>query len=199
MYTLHRDNLKSNKGHRDILQYCVFFMVFAMLSLLCSAACYSAYAARKWLKSLKCITNFDDDWFWDKLAQILCSNLWSEGLKSAFSDDDNGWRRKRFPWIQDQPRYQWPEYAQHFIKQRNTVVSFSNSRGANNNCLFFSFSSLFAEPPTAKETFLDFRLFDFCDFWFNVVYNSILFSSSLVLCTKQPRFTRFLLLLFFVH
>jgi hypothetical protein len=39
MYTLHRDNLKSNKGHRDILQYCVFFMVFAMLSLLCSAAC----------------------------------------------------------------------------------------------------------------------------------------------------------------
>ena len=126
MYTLHGDNLKSNKGHRDILQYCVFFMVFAMLSLLCSAGCYSAYAARKWLKSLKCITNFDDDWFWDKLAQILCSNLWSEGLKSAFSDDDNGWRRKRFPWIQDQPRYQWPEYAQHFIKQCNTVVSFSN-------------------------------------------------------------------------
>ena len=34
MYTLHRDDLKSNKGHRDILQYCVFFMVFAML---CSA------------------------------------------------------------------------------------------------------------------------------------------------------------------
>ena len=122
MYTQHGDNLKSNKGHRDILQYCVFFMVFAMLSLLCSAASYSAYAARKWLKSLKCITNFDDDWFWDKLAQILCSNLWSEGLKSAFSDDDNGWRRKRFPWIQDQPRYQWPEYAQRFIILTQTPI-----------------------------------------------------------------------------
>ena len=37
MYTQHRDNLKTNKGHRDILQYCVFFMVFAMLSLPCTA------------------------------------------------------------------------------------------------------------------------------------------------------------------
>ena len=127
-------NLKSNKGHRDILQYCVFFMVFAMLSLLCSAASYSAYAARKWLKSLKCITNFDDDWFWDKLAQILCSNLWSEGLKSAFSDDDNGWRRKRFPWIQDQPRYQWPEYAQRFIVWHKHQLLISNYSRLRNKC-----------------------------------------------------------------
>ena len=32
--------------------------------------------------------------------------------------------------------------------------------------------------------FLDFRSFDFCNFWFNAVYNSILFSSPLVLLSN---------------
>ena len=34
------------------------------------------------------------------------------------------------------------------------------------------------------QAFLDFRSFDFRDFWFNAVYNSILFSSPLVLLSN---------------
>ena len=43
------------------------------------------------------------------------------------------------------------------------------------------------------QSILNFRGFDFRNFRFNAVYASILFSSPLVLHTKLPQFTRFLL------
>ena len=47
------------------------------------------------------------------------------------------------------------------------------------------------------QAILDFRSFDFRNFWFNSVYNSLPFSSPLVLLSK-PRFTQFLLPRFFI-
>ena len=43
------------------------------------------------------------------------------------------------------------------------------------------------------QEFLDFRGFDFRDFLFNVVYDSILFSLPLVLLSMELQFTQFLL------
>ena len=41
------------------------------------------------------------------------------------------------------------------------------------------------------QAFLDFHSFEFLDFWFNAVYNSILFSSPLVLKTGRARRSQF--------
>ena len=51
--------------------------------------------------------------------------------------------------------------------------------------------------PMILQAFLDFPGFNFRDFRFTAVYNSILFSSPLVLSNLMPQFTRFLLPRFF--
>ena len=50
----------------------------------------------------------------------------------------------------------------------------------------FSLSSLYYSDKKKSEpkTFLDFRGFDFCNFRFSAIYNSILFSSPLVLLSN---------------